>query len=106
MKINQITKFTIIIVVISFFCLYFTTTSSYYEYNQKQKSILTEEAIKQFEKDVANGKKIIASNYITEEKDYNNKTSIFFMKCSNLISEIFDKTMKYIFKKIECTVNN
>ena len=50
MKINQITKFTIIIVVISFFCLYFTTTSSYYEYNQKQKSILTEEAIKNLKK--------------------------------------------------------
>lgn len=106
MNLKQITKFTITIIVISFFCLYFTTTGSYYEHSQKQKNVLTEQAIQQFEKDVASGKKIIASNYITEEKDYNNKTSTFFMKCSNIISKVFDKTMKYIFKKIEGTVNS
>lgn len=103
---KQITKLLVIITVISFFCLYFTTTGSYYEYNLKQKNTLTEEAIKQFEKDVSEGKEIIASNYITEENNYNNKTSTFFMKCSNYISKIFDKTMKFIFKKIEGTVNS
>ena len=106
MKTNEITKFIIIIVVISFLCLYLTTTFSYSDYSAKQKNILTEDAIKQFEKDVEEGKKIIASNYIKEEKNYSNKTSEFFMKCSNIISDTFDKVMKYIFKKLENTVNN
>lgn len=78
----------------------------YYEYNLKQKTALTEEALKRFENDVASGKKIVASNYIEEPKDYNNKISHFTLKTSNYISKIFDRIMKFIFKQIENTVNS
>lgn len=78
----------------------------YYEYNLKQKNVLTEEAIKRFEQDVASGKEIIASNYIEEEKNYNNKVSNIALKLSNTISETFDKIIKYLFKQIENTVNS
>ena len=91
---------------VSFLSLYITSTSGYYEYNLKKKSILTEEAILKFEQDVKAGKKIIASNYIEEQKNYNNKTSQITLKASNLISRIFDKLMKSIFSKIESTVNS
>ena len=51
------------------------------------------------------GKKIIASNYIEEQKDYNNKTSQLTLKVSNFISKTFDRIMKSLFKTIENTVN-
>ena len=105
MKPKQIAKFIIIILVVSFFSLYFTTIGGYYEYNLNQKKTLTEEAIKRFERDVKEGKEIIASNYIVEEKDYSNKFSIIGMKFSNTISTAFDKIIKFIFKQIEKTVN-
>jgi hypothetical protein len=105
MNLKQITKILIIFIVLSFLSLYITSTSGYYEYNLKQKNILTEEAIARFEKDVKEGKKIIASNYIEEQKNYNNKTSELTLKVSNFISKTFDRIMKYIFKKIEATVN-
>lgn len=103
---KQIVKFLLLIIVVSFFCLYFTTMGGYYEYSLKQKNTLTEEAIQRFEEDVAAGKEIIASNYIEEEKNYNNKVSEITLKTSNIISNTFDKIMKYIFKKIEATVNS
>ena len=106
MNLREITKLVIVIVIISFLCLYFTTTGGYYEYNLKQKNVLTEEAIKRFEQDVASGKEIIASNYIEEEKNYNNKVSNIALKLSNTISETFDKIIKYLFKQIENTVNS
>ncbi|MBO5120599.1 MAG: hypothetical protein J6C28_02795 [Bacilli bacterium] len=106
MNLKQIVKTFMIFIVISFLSLYITSTSGYYEYNLKQKNILTDEAIERFEKDVKEGKKIIASNYIEEKKDYNNKSSEITLKLSNFISKTFDKIMKYIFKKIESTVNS
>lgn len=106
MNLREITKLIIVIIIISFLCLYFTTMGGYYEYNLKQKNILTEEAILRFEQDVASGKEIIASNYIEEEKNYNNKISTIALKLSNTISETFDKLIKFLFKQIENTVNS
>lgn len=106
MNLKQLSKYLAIVLLISFFCLYFTTMGGYYEYSLKQKNTLTEEAIARFEQDVAAGKKIIASNYIEEPKNYNNKISEITLKTSNFISTLFDKIMKYLFKQIESTVNN
>lgn len=104
MNIKQIIKIFILFLIISFLSLYIT--SNHYEYNLKQQRILTEEAIKRFEQDVKEGKTIIASNYIEEQKSYNNKVSDITLKTSNYISKIFNKIMKYIFKQIEKTVES
>ncbi len=106
MKIKQLIKTGAIVLIVSFFSLYFTTLGGYYEYSLSKKNILTEEAIMRFEEDVKAGKEIIASNYIEEDKDYSNKATKLAMKISNFISETYDKTMKFIFKQIESTVNN
>lgn len=106
MKPKQIIKLAIIILIISFLSLYFTTLGGYYEYNLSKKNVLTEEAIKRFEKDVQDGKEIVASNYIEEEKNYSNKASRLALKISNLVSDGFDKTIKFIFKQIENNINS
>lgn len=92
--------------ILSFASLYLTTAGGYYEYTLSNKNILTEEAIKRFERDVASGKEIVASNYITEQKDYSNTANILANKLSNLISKTYDKVMRFIFKQIESTMSN
>lgn len=104
MNIKQIIKVFLIFIIISFLSLYIT--SSHYEYNLKNQNILTNEAIKRFEKDVKAGKKIIASNYIEEQKNYNNKASDITLKTSNYISKTFNKIMKYLFKQLEKSIDN
>lgn len=106
MKIKTITKLIILILIISFVSLYMTTYGGYYENHISKQNILTEEAIKRFEEDVKQGKKIVASTYIEEEKIYGNKASKLAIEISNLVSLAFDKTMKFIFSQLEKTINN
>lgn len=106
MNINKLIKPLLTILILSFLALYFMTSGGYYEYKLNNKNILTEEAIKQFENDVKEGKPIIASNYIKEQKNYSNKANILANKLSDLISNIYDKVMKYLFKQIEKTISS
>ena len=106
MKIKQLIKLLVLIVVGLFISLYFTAIGGYYENSMRNKNILTKEAMIRFEQDIKEGKPIIASNYIQEEKDYTNNISKTTMKISNYISKSFDKIMKFIFKQLEKSVNN
>lgn len=105
MKLNNLPKLIGIMLVLSFASLYLTTVGGYYEYNLSNKNILTEEAIKRFEADVASGKEIVASNYIVEQKDYSNTANVLANKLSNFISATYDKMMHFIFKQIENTMS-
>lgn len=105
MKVKELVKFGVLVVIILFFSLYFTTMSGYYEINQSRKSTLTQEAIEKFENDVAEGKEIIAKNYLEEEVDYNNKASKIGLRLSNYIEKSFNKMMNAIFRVVEKTVN-
>ncbi len=95
---NRLIKVIMIIIIIFFLSLYFTKYSSdYYE----MKSNLTEEAIKKYEKDLKEGKNIIPSNYIKEEKNYNNKASKLGLSLSHLIEKLVDDSFKYMMKYLE-----
>ena len=54
--------------LIGFTALYVSEATGYYEFEQHKRVTLTEEKIKQFEDDVAQGKNIDIKDYI-EEKD-------------------------------------
>lgn len=105
MKARTIGGFIVAIVIIMFLSLYFTMMSGYYEFNESKKSTLTQEAIERFEKDVSEGKEIVASNYLEEEVDYNNLASKAGMKISSLIEKGFNKAMGSLFKNVEKIVN-
>lgn len=106
MKAKDIIRFIGLIIIILFFALYFSTMGGYYQYNNSQKSTLTEEAIKRFEQDVKDGKEIQAKNYIKEEINYNNTFSKAGLNISNLIQKGFNKLMTKIFKELEQVVNS
>lgn len=87
-----------IILIILFLSLYLSSyNTSYYE----NKNILTEDAIKRFEKDLKQGKKIDVNNYIEKEKDYNNKVSKATLKISKFIDKSINKSLKLILKYLE-----
>lgn len=93
-------KTIVIILFLSFIAMYITTKTNYQQIENKNKNILTEEAIKRFEKDVKEGKKIVASNYLSKEKNYDNKISSLGLKISNIIENTYKKTINKIFKKL------
>ena len=95
---NKIVKCILIVISILFLSLYFSNyNNKYYE----SKTYLTEEAIKNYEKDLKDGKNIISNKYIPKEKEYNNNASKIGIKTSNFIEKIINKGIKYLAKYLE-----
>lgn len=95
---KRLIKLIGIILLIFFLALYLSSyNTSYYE----NKNILTEDAIKRFEKDLKEVKKINVNNYIEKEKNYNNKVSTYTLKLSNLIDKCINKSLKLVLKYLE-----
>lgn len=91
-----------IVVLILFFSLFFSRYNNYYE----NKKVLTDEAIERFERDLKDGKEIVASNYLEEEKNYNNKASKIGLKTSKAIEKTFNKGLGLIMKYLESLQNS
>lgn len=92
---------------LSFLVLYFAQAGGYYEDLNNKKSYLTEEKIKEFEKDVKNGEEIKVENYVINiKKDYTNNISSLGYFTSNVISSSFKWSMSNIFKAIDKAMNN
>ncbi len=67
-------KSILIILIIVFMGLYISSESGYYEAHVAKNVLLTEEAIKDFENDVLNGKNVDINKYMeNNSKDYSNK---------------------------------
>lgn len=97
MKSKKIIKLLVYIILIAFFLSYIIEKSGYYEYNLQNKKNLTEEEIKQFEKDVKEGKDIDINNYLKDNKiDYSNKLT-------KTTSSVSIKLNKYLTKAINNT---
>ena len=95
---KRLIKLIGIILLIFFLALYLSSYNTSYSEN---KNILTEDAIKRFEKDLKEGKKINVNNYIEKEKNYNNKVSTYTLKLSNLIDKCINKSLKLVLKYLE-----
>ena len=59
---NNTLKLILIIVFIIFISSYFISNSGYYEYEMQQRTIITNEKIKEFENDLANNENIDINN--------------------------------------------
>lgn len=92
---------------ISFLVLYFSSANGYYEDLNSKKSLLTEDKIKEFEKDIKDGKKIDVENYIVNvKKDYSNIVSDFGLFTSNVFAKYFKKGMTKLFGGVDKMVND
>ncbi len=70
-----------------FVSLYFASVNGYYEYQNEEKTKITEEKMKEFEEDLKNGKNIDIKDYLTEDnKNYDNKVTEFGLTLSDIVN--------------------
>ena len=102
---KKITKLIIIIIVIVFISAYMISESGYYEYTMQQRTIITNDKIKEFEQDIKDNKDIDLIDYIdNEEINYSNKITNLVYGISNNSNKLARKAIKYLFKKLSTLV--
>lgn len=106
MKGKNIFRIVLLTLAILFITLYTTQAFGYYEYTNKKTNTLTENAVREFEEDIKNGKTIKAEDYIKEENDYNNNISKMGLGISSFIEKTFDSVMSFIFEEINDAVTS
>lgn len=82
MKKHNFLKTLFILVFLLFLALYIASKTGYYEKSVKDKTYLTNKKLKEFEKDISEGKNVDAKDYFPKEVDYSN----VFTKSANNIS--------------------
>lgn len=98
---KKLSSFIFVLLFLSFLVVYVAQSTGYYENLNYRKTYLTEEKIKEFEKDVEEGKKINPEDYLVEEdKNYSNKISNFGLKSSLFIEKHFKKIMNKVFGEL------
>lgn len=104
---NKFLKVIIIIIIVVFISAYYISNSGYYEYHMQQKTVLTNDKIKEFEEDVKNGKNIDEKIYLEDmDKDYSNNISNILYKISTDGTKVTRKIIKKLFKKLSYLVED
>ena len=88
---------------IIFFSLisYIIEKTGYYEYNLQNKMVMTNEAMKQFEQDIKEGKDVRREDYLVNtEKDYTSTLTKGTNKVSIKVNSILKKGIEGVFKVI------
>ena len=104
MKKNNPIKIILIIIIFIFLCSYYISNSGYYEYELKQRTILTNEKIKEFESDLKNNKNIdkeideYIANWEHKIQDAYKYKNLVFDFCEDLsFSGLLIKVIEYCF---------
>ncbi|MBO6195617.1 MAG: hypothetical protein J6O56_04705 [Bacilli bacterium] len=98
--------FILLVLFIIFICIFSASSSGYYEYSNNKKTVFTEDKIKQFEKDVEEGKNVNIKDYLkTNSKDYSNKVTNFGDGLSDFINSSVNFVLKGGFKIVEKMIN-
>lgn len=84
---------------VAYISLYFLNVSGYYDGNIRRKVQFTEEQIRAFEEDIANGENVDIKDYLKDQnKDFTNNVSKFGYKLSSNIDAIFNNGIKELLK--------
>ena len=96
MKKHNFFKTLFILVFLLFLALFIASKTGYYEKSVKDKTYLTNKKLKEFEKDISEGKNVDAKDYFPKEVDYSN----VFTKSANNISNKIGLMVNYKAKNI------
>ncbi len=100
-------KYILIIIILIYIVSYYVANSGYYEYHMQEKTILTNDKIKEFEQDVKNNENIDIKDYLAyEEIDYTNKLTNLVYNMSTKGNEVTKKCLKLLFKKLSYLVED
>ena len=104
---KNIIRLIIIIIVIIFISSYIIASTGYYEYTMRERTIITNEKIKEFEEDIRNNKDVdIKDYYDNKELDYSNKITTLVYNVSDNSNKLARKAIKYLFKKLGTLVED
>ena len=107
MKKNKTLNFIIIVIIVIYIASYYVSNSGYYEYHLQERTVLTNEKIKEFEEDVKNNQHIDIKDYVVEEEvDYSNKISNLIYNFSDNANMVARKCIKAIFKRLSYLVED
>ena len=107
MKKNKLLNFIITVIFLAYVVSYYIANSSYYEYELQERTILTNEKIKEFEEDVRNGENIDVKDYVVDEYvDYSNRMSNLVYNFSDKANNIARKCIRALFKKLSYLVSD
>ena len=107
MKKHKLVNFIITIIFLAYVASYYIANSSYYEYQLQERTVLTNEKIREFEEDVRNGQNIDVKDYVVDEYvDYSNKISNLVYNFSDSANNIARKVIKALFKKLSYLVED
>ena len=96
---KKIVKYVLSGMFLAFVISYIIEKSGYYEYNLQNKTIMTNEAMAQFEKDIADGKDVTLEDYVvTTEKDYTSNLTRTTNKVSVKVNKFLKKGIEGVFK--------
>ena len=102
---KSIIRLIMIIIVIIFISSYIIASTGYYEYTMRERTIITNEKIKEFEEDIRNNKDVdIKDYYDNKELDYSNKITTLVYNVSDNSNKLARKAIKYLFKKLSTLV--
>lgn len=96
MKKHNFFKTIFILVFLLFLALFIASKTGYYEKSVKDKTYLTNKKLKEFEKDISEGKNVDAKDYFPKEVDYSN----VFTKSANNISNKIGLVVNYKAKNV------
>ena len=96
MKKHNFFKTLFILVFLLFLALFIASKTGYYEASVKDKTYLINKKLKEFEKDISEGKNVDAKDYFPKEVDYSN----VFTKSANNISNKIGLVVNYKAKNI------
>ncbi len=99
-------KIGFLLIVLLYLLLFFSYKNGYYKDLNEEKKILTDEKIKEYEEDLKNGIDVTKKEYVVVEPSYDNAYTRTFLKLSKTIESSFDKTIKYLFRKISKIVDD
>ena len=104
---KSLTKLFILVISFIFLASYLIASTGYYEYTMQQRTILTNEKIKEFEEDIKNNANIDIKDYLEQEEiDYSNKFTNLVYNISDNSNKLARKAIKYLFKKLGSLVED
>lgn len=96
---RKLLKGVFIILSIAFIISYIIEVSGYYEYNLQNRTVLTNESMKKFEKDISDGKNVLLEDYaVPTSKDYTTTLTRNTNKVSTKVNKILKRSIEEIFK--------
>ena len=96
---KKIIKLFFFVFFIAFIISYVIERSGYYEYNLQNRTILTNESMKRFEKDIEEGKNVTLEDYaVPTSKDYTTRLTKSTNKVSIGVNKVLKKGIEGVFK--------